>query len=101
MHLEGQLCSGLNQKRGGQQGEGTYFVPQLCPYEDSSGVLCSTLRPAAQEGCEAVGESPNEGHESDQKTGAPLLWRNVGRIGLFSLEKRRFQGDNRSSTAST
>ena len=66
-------CPALHQKRGGQQGEGTYFVPQLCPYEDSSGVLCSTLRPAAQEGCEAVGVGPEEGHENSQRSEAPLL----------------------------
>lgn len=64
---------GLHQKRSGQQGEGSYGLPLLHPYEDPSGVLCSSLRPPAQEGCGAVAESPDEGHEGDQKTGAPLL----------------------------
>jgi len=40
--------------------------------------------------CAAVGVGPEEGREEDQRTGAPLLRRKVG---SFSLEKRKLQGD--------
>ena len=70
--LEGQQYFGQHQKRdGGRVRE--VIVP-----------LCSTLMrphpglgPLAHKRCGAVGEGPEEGHQDDQKAGAPLLWRGV------------------------
>ena len=58
---------------GWQQGEGGDHPPLLCHCEDSSVVLCPGQGPPAQEGCEAVGVGPEEGHEDDQGAGAPFL----------------------------
>ncbi|GAB0186682.1 hypothetical protein GRJ2_001133500 [Grus japonensis] len=58
-----QPCPGLHQKRCDQQVEGGDSAPLL-----HSGVLRQV-----QERHGAVGVSPEEGHEDDQRVGAPLL----------------------------
>ncbi|KAJ7422854.1 hypothetical protein WISP_36420 [Willisornis vidua] len=48
-------------------------APLLCSYETPPAVLHPAPEPSAQEGCGPVGVSLEEGHNYDQRTGAPLL----------------------------
>lgn len=71
--LEDQPCPGMNQKRGGQQGEGSDCPLLLCLSEAPVVVLHPTLGPPTQEICGAFGEDP-EGHKDDPGVSAPLYW---------------------------
>ena len=59
---EGQLCAGLHQNGGGQQGEGGDCAPLLSSWEAPSAVLRPGLGATAQEGRGALGGGPEEGH---------------------------------------
>jgi len=83
--------SGLDEKRGDQQGEGSDCPPALWLCEAPSGVLYLRLRPRAQEGCRAFGAGPEEGHEGDQR--AFSYEERLRELGLFRLAEGRFWGD--------
>ncbi|PKU42858.1 rna-directed dna polymerase from mobile element jockey-like [Limosa lapponica baueri] len=70
---ESQGHPGLHQKKCGQQVKGGDSAPLLYSDETPPGVLCPALDPSAQEGHEPYGTGPEEGHEADQRAGAPLL----------------------------
>ncbi|PKU48016.1 rna-directed dna polymerase from mobile element jockey-like [Limosa lapponica baueri] len=65
---ENQPHPGLHQKKCGQQAKGDDSGPRLHSGETLPGVLHP-----AQEGCGPAGASSEEGHEDDQRAGAPLL----------------------------
>ncbi|GAB0189939.1 triadin [Grus japonensis] len=70
---ESQPCPGLHQKKCGQQVEGGDPAPLLGSGETPPGVLRPALGAPVQERHGVVGASPEEGHEADQRDGAPPL----------------------------
>jgi len=65
--------AGVHLEECGQQVKGGSSPPLLCPGEASSGVLCPVLGSPVQERQGTTGESPEEGYEDDEGTGASLL----------------------------
>jgi len=79
---EGQWDPGVQQEDCGQQVEGGSPPPLLCPGEAPSAVLCPVLGSPVQERSGATGESPAEGYEDDEGTGASFLREEAEGAGL-------------------
>jgi len=94
---EGQLYTGLHQKKCGQQIEGGDSTPLLYSGETSPGVLCLALEPPAQKGCGPIGADPEEGDEKDQRAGAPLLGGKAERVGVIQPGEEKAVGRPYSS----
>ena len=86
---EGQWDPGVHQEVYGQQVEGGYPPPLLCPGEAPSGVLHPVLGSPLQERWGATGESPVEGYEGHEGTGASLLWGKAEEAGLVQPEAEK------------
>ena len=68
------------------------IVPLSWPREVPSGVLRPRLVPPAQKRCGTFGHGPEEGHEDDQRAGAPLLRRQAEGTELVQPEKEEAAG---------
>jgi len=70
---QGQPYPELHQKKCDQHVKGSDSAPLLHSGDISPGILHPDLGPSAQGRYGHVGSSPEEGHKSDLRAGAPLL----------------------------
>jgi len=84
---------GLHQKKHGQQGEGGDSAPLLHSGVTPSGVLRPALEPSAQERHRPVGEGPEQATKMIRGVEHLSYKERLRDLGLFSLKKRRLQGD--------
>ena len=76
----------------GQQGKGGDSAPLLCSPETPRGVLHPALETPTKEGHGCVGAGAEEGHEGDQRAGAPLLRGQAEGVGAVQPEYQKALG---------